>query len=304
MVRLAGEQHAQDGGADALLGGVQGTGAFGGEGEQGDGGVDGVPLGGAEGRRGADGERRAGAPAGAQGVQFDPVLVLRSGHDRGGGRGAFPQPGHVRGEPRGPPAGPVRRGGDDGARGVVERGPPVDLRGERGQQPLRAGGQGLPGQFPLGGEARGHRAVLVGGDGGGHGLADGEERGAARHLQERQALRAGGVDEGVGDVVVVHPDGEAEPDHPGAGQPLHVAAHRLPVLRVELERGDQQQLTALHVGHGVGELTGVRPADGHVEAVLARAHGQSERGVMDERGERRGHRGLEPSVCDGCVRER
>jgi hypothetical protein len=119
---------------------------------------------------------------------------------------------------------------------------------------------------------------------------------AARHLQQRQPFLARGLDQRLGDVVVVDADGEAESDDARAGQPLHIAAHRFPVLRVEFQRGDQEQLAALHVRHGVGELAGVRPADGRVEAVLPRAHGQFERGVVDERGERRGHRGGEPSV--------
>src|SRR5690606_33564906 len=88
-VGLPGEQHAQDGGADALIGGVQGAGAFRVEGEQGDRGVEGIPLGGAEGGGRADGEGGAGAPAGAQGVQFDPVVVLGAGDVGGGGRGTF-----------------------------------------------------------------------------------------------------------------------------------------------------------------------------------------------------------------------
>ncbi|CAM5675980.1 hypothetical protein STENM223S_11069 [Streptomyces tendae] len=43
--------------------------------------------------------------------------------------------------------GPLRCRGDHRARRVVQRRPAVDLRGERGQQALRAVGQGLPGQL-------------------------------------------------------------------------------------------------------------------------------------------------------------
>ncbi len=236
-------------------------------------------------------------------MQLDPVGVLGvvrapgAGDHRRGRRRALAQPLHVPGEPRGPAARPLRRAGDDGARGVVQRRPAVDLRGERGQQALRAVGQGPPGQLALGGEARGDRAVLVGGDRGGHGLADREEGGAARHLQERQAFLAGRFHQGPGDVVVVDADGESEAHHSGAHQPLHVPAHRLGVLGVQLEGGDQQQFAALHVGHGVGEFADVGPAHRHVEAVLAGAHGQLERRVVDERGERRGHGCLGLRVC-------
>ncbi len=289
MVGLAREEHAQHRRTDALLGRVQGAGAFGGEGEQGDGGVDGVPFGGAERGGRPHGERGARAAAGAEAVQLHPVVVLGPADDGGRGRGPLPQPFDLGGDPGGAAAGPIRRGGDDGARGVVQRRPAVDLGGERAEHPLRAGVQRLLGQLALGGEACRDRPVLVGGDGGGHGLADGEEGGAAGHLQQRQPLLRAGVDEGVGDLLVVDPDGEPQPDHPRADEPPHIPPHGLRILRVQLERGDQQQLAALHVGDGVGQLADVRPADGHVQAVLARAHGQLERGVVDERGESRGH---------------
>lgn len=227
--------------------------------------------------------------AGAEGVQFDAVLVVRAAHHRGGRRGALPQPFHVRREPGGPAAGPLRCGGDDGAGRVVERGPSVDLRGERGEQPLRAVGEGLPGQLALRGEPCGHGPVLVGGDGGGDGLADREERGPPGHFEQRQPLLRRGVDQRLRDLVVVDPDGEPEPHDPRPHQPLHIPPHGLGVLRVQLQRGDQQQFPALHVRHRVGQLAGMDPAHGHVQAVLAGAHGEFERGVVDERGERGGH---------------
>jgi hypothetical protein len=189
----------------------------------------------------------------------------------------------------GPPPAPLGRGGDDGAGGVVQGGPSVDLPGERAEQPLGAGVEGLLGQLALGGEPCGDGPVLIGGDGGGDGLADGEEGGAAGDLQQRQPLLPAGVDEGRRDVLVVDPDGEPEPHDTGPGQPLHIPPHGLRVLGVQLERRDQQQLTALHVRHGVGQLADVGPADGHVETVLARTHGQLQRGVVDERGEGGGH---------------
>ncbi len=283
MVRLSGEHHAQDGGAEALLGGLEGTGALGGEGEQGDGRVDGVPLGGAEGGAGADGEGAPDAAAGAERLEFD--AVVGAADDGAGGGGAFAQPLDVGGEAGGPAGGPLGRDGDGLAGGVVEGGPAVDVRGEAGDDGVGALGERGPGQFALDLEAGGDGAVLVGGDGGGDGLADGEEGGAARHFEERQVLLAGRFEERRGDLVVVHPHGEPEPDDPGGEQPPHVAAHRLQVLGVEGERGGEQQLAALHVGHGIGELTDVRPADGGVETVLPGTDDELEGGVLRERGE-------------------
>lgn len=114
-------------------------------------------------------------------------------------------------------------------------------------------------------------------------------KGCGGDLQERQALFLRRVDQGLRDLVVVDPDGEAEPDDAGSHQPLHIAPHDVRILRVQLERGDQQQFPALHVRHGVGELADVGPADGYVQTVLARPHGQFERGVVDDRGERGAH---------------
>ncbi len=92
-----------------------------------------------------------------------------------------------------------------------------------------------------------------------------------------------------------------------------MAAHRLDVLGVERHGGGQQQLAALHVGHGVGEFADVRPADGRVEVVLARPHGELERRVLDEGGEGERHepaglregagvRGFAPSRMNGSPR--
>ena len=134
-----------------------------------------------------------------------------------------------------------------------------------------------------------HRPVLVGRDRRRHRLADGEEGRAARHLQQRQALLLGRVHQRPGNLLVVDPHGEAEPDHPRLGQPPHIAPHGLRVLGVQFERGDQQQLAALHVGHRVRQLADVRPAHRHVQTVLARPYGQLQRGVVDERGERGRH---------------
>ncbi|GFN07595.1 hypothetical protein Smic_61510 [Streptomyces microflavus] len=161
------------------------------------------------------------------------------------------------------------------------------------------GERGL-GQLALGLEAGGDRAVLVGGDGGGDGLADGEERGAAGHFEERQALLLGGVDEGGRDVLVVDPDREAHPGDPGSGQPPHVPPHGLGVLGVQVGGGHEEQFAAVHVRDGVGELAGVGPAHRGVEPVRPRPHRELERRVLDERGERGGH-GTGNPRCRGRV---
>lgn len=271
-----------------MLGALEGAGAGGGQGEQGDGGVHGVALGGPERRSRTDGQRAAGPAAGAQRLELDPVLVVAD--DDAGGGGPVPEALDVGGEAGGAAGGPVRGGGEHRAGGVVQGGPAVDVGGEPGEELGGAvpGERGLR-QLALGLEAGGDRAVLVGGDGGGDGLADGEERGAAGHFEERQPCLLGGFHEGGGDVVVVHPDREPHPGDPGPGQPPHVAPHGLGVVGVEIGGGHEEEFTAVHVRDGVGQLAGVGPAHGGAEPVLARPHGELERRVLDERGERGGH---------------
>lgn len=298
MVGLAREQHPQHGGAEPLLSLPQGAGTLGGQGQQRDRGVHGIALGGAQRRARADREHAAGGTApGAQRLQLHPVgdgrvlgrfrargpgLAAPADHDAGGA-GAGAQPLDVGGEPGGAAGSPVGGDGDHGAGDVVERGPAVDMGGEPGEQ--RGGPLGADGgarQLALRLEPGGHGPVLVGGYRRGDGLADRDEGGGAGHADQRQPLLLGRRGERGRHLGVLDAEREAEPDHARAHQPPHIAAHLLRVLGLDLHRGDQEQLAALHIGHGVSELADMCPAHRRLQPVLAREHGQLETGVADE----------------------
>ncbi len=180
--------------AESALRVLEGAGLFQGEREEGDGGVHDVARGGVQPLLRAHGEVAARAAAGAERLELDPVLAaLGSGHGGAGRGGLVAQPVDLAGEPRGPAAGPLGGGGQHRARGVVEGGPAVEVGGEPGQQGGGAlGRQRGPGQLALRLEPGGDRLVLVGRHRRGDGLADGDERGGAGHLQQWQPGRGRG----------------------------------------------------------------------------------------------------------------
>lgn len=283
MVRLPRQQHLQHRVTQPLLGVLQCPGPLGGQGEQRDRGVHGIAPGRAERCTGPHREHPAGPAPGAQRLQLDPVIAVGVADDRAGGGGPLPQPPDVVRQPGRAAGRPVGGGGHHRTRRVVERGPAVQMGREPGQQLGRPlGAERRPGQLPLRLEARRHRAVLVGGDGRRHRLADRDERRPARHPEQRQPLLPGGIDQRLRHTLVIDPDREAQPDDPGLRDPPHIPPGRLRVLRVQLERGDQQQLPALHVRHRIDQLTRMRPAHRRLQPLLAREHGQLERGVIDQ----------------------
>ena len=109
------------------------------------------------------------------------------------------------------------------ARGVVQRGPAVEVGGQPGEQ--RGGAvrrERRPGQFALRLEAGGDRLVLVLRDGRRHRLADRDERGPPRHLQQRQPGSGRGGDQRRGTSSWPTPTPKPSPTTPGAGQPAYV----------------------------------------------------------------------------------
>ncbi|ANZ39336.1 hypothetical protein BBK82_28080 [Lentzea guizhouensis] len=144
-------------------------------------------------------------------------------------------------------------GVDGAAGGVEEHDPAVDPLAEAADDTGDTGADGGTGEGALGLAGAGEGGVLVGGKRFGDGLADGDERDLARHLDEPEAGAFGGVGEGGRDGRVAEAGAEAEADDPGADEPVDV------VLPWFVQPGGQQQLPAFQERRRVRELRPVHP---------------------------------------------
>ena len=101
------------------------------------------------------------------------------------------------------------------------------------------------------------------------GLRDGDERHLVRHLEDREALAVGLLDERRRHRLVAEAEPEAQPGQPVTGEPADVGA-LLGRVGADPEPGRQEELAAFEPRRRVGELRGVEPADVVREARGAR----------------------------------
>jgi hypothetical protein len=94
------------------------------------------------------------------------------------------------------------------------------------------------------------------------------ERELVWHLEHREAALAGLLHERGRQLLVVEARAEAKSRQMVPGQQAHELA--LALVRVELDAGGQQELTARQPGRRVGKLGDVYPADRRVGARVAR----------------------------------
>nr|BFE87512.1 hypothetical protein GCM10020093_101130 [Planobispora longispora] len=110
-----------------------------------------------------------------------------------------------------------------GSRLVEQRRPAAELPGQPvDHRPRPLGAERRAGETALRGEGPGDLLVLLGGQQVADRLADRDERGLARHLQEREPGPGGGVQQLAGDGLVAQPDAEPQPGDPPGDQALDV----------------------------------------------------------------------------------
>ncbi len=123
-------------------------------------------------------------------------------------------------------------------------------------------------------------------------LGDGDERQLVRHLEDREAQRAGLVDQRLGNRVVLEPGAEAHAGQVVVAEPARELA--LALRARELQPGGQDQLAARQPRRGVGQLGDVDPAHGRLGGLRAARELQTH--LVDEGAERE-HRAVRCPVA-------
>ena len=284
---LSGQQQSEHRGADPALGGQVFPAVLDDERQQRPRGVDHGVRDRGEGPLEADGEEPPD-PAGTERLHDD--VFQRRGERQARGRAPAP------GLPQAPQLGEEAVGGEGralacrmpyGSRLVEQERPATELAGKTVDHRLRPlGAEGRTGETALSREGVADLLVLLGGDQVADQLADRDERGVPRHLDQWQPGPRRGVLQRVRDLLVPEADAEAKPGDPLADQPVDVGRG---VAGAEAHARGEDQLAALQERGRVLQLADRHPAHRPVERVLSREHAELERQAPHDRAERRCH---------------
>ncbi len=176
----------------------------------------------------------------------------------------------------------VRRLAEHDAVEVEQDGGAADQGRERGQDGLEA----LLLQHDLGellvdGQAALQERVLLVDDLGRHRLGDGQERHVIRHLEKREPVLLGDLDQRGRHLVEAEARAEAEAGDVVVDESLDLR-HLLLLVADEAVAGGEQELAALEPLGGVGDLADVDPADGVAGGLVTGQESQVELGDLED----------------------